>query len=197
MNKRKLIGTLLISAGLVIILVAGSMRIWAYYKQKSMVDAFQKTIETVDKTQPEDVGNVTPAAQEPQLSEDVLGIIYIPKIDLTAAIGKDISTSTLKYAVGHFEGTALPGENGNCCIAGHRSYTYSQFFNRLDELKVGDEISIKTTKGTFKYVVYDKFVVEPSQVEVLKPTKDATLTLVTCTPIRVATHRLIVKARLQ
>jgi len=197
MNKRKFAGTLLIAAGLVIILVAGSMRIWAYYKQKSMVDDFQKTIETVDKTQPADTGNETPAAQEPQLSEDVLGIIYIPKIDLTAAIGKDISASTLKYAVGHFEGTALPGENGNCCIAGHRSYTYSQFFNRLDEVNIGDEISIKTTKGTFKYVVYDKFVVEPSQVEVLKPAKDATLTLVTCTPIRVATHRLIVKARLQ
>jgi len=197
MNKRKLTGTILIVAGLGIILVAGSMRIWAYYKQKSMVDAFQKTIETVDKTQPAETGNEPAAAQEPQLSEDVLGIIYIPKIDLTAAIGKDISMSTLKYAVGHFEGTAMPGEKGNCSIAGHRSYTYSQFFNRLDEVETGDEISIKTAKGTFKYVVYDKFVVEPSQVEVLNPTKDATLTLVTCTPIRVATHRLIVKARLQ
>jgi sortase A len=162
-----------------------------------MVDAFQKTIETVDKTQTAETGNEPAAAQEPKLTEDVLGIIYIPKIDLTAAIGKDVSMSTLKYAVGHFEGTALPGEKGNCCIAGHRSYTYSQFFNRLDEVVAGDEIRIKTTKGTFKYVVYDKFVVEPSQVEVLKPTKDATLTLVTCTPIRVATHRLIVKARLQ
>lgn len=197
MNKRKLIGTILVVAGLGIILVAGSMRIWAYYKQKSMVDAFQKTIETVDKTQTAETGNEPAAAQEPKLSEDVLGIIYIPKIDLTAAIGKDVSMSTLKYAVGHFEGTALPGEKGNCCIAGHRSYTYSQFFNRLDEVVAGDEISIKTTKGTFKYVVYDKFVVEPSQVEVLNPAKDATLTLVTCTPIRVATHRLIVKARLQ
>lgn len=99
--------------------------------------------------------------------------------------------------MGHFEGTALPGEKGNCSIAGHRSYTYSEFFNRLDELAIGDEITIKTPKGSFKYVVYDKFVVEPSRVEVLDATEDATLTLVTCTPVRIATHRLIVKAMLQ
>ncbi len=193
MNKKKLIGTILIIAGFVIIGAAGAQRLWADYKQKSMQSTFQTTLQAADTEQ-------ASAAEDAALSdmdENALGVIEIPKIELTAAIGKDVSTETLKYSVGHFEGTALPGEKGNCSIAGHRSYTYSEFFNRLDELAIGDEITIKTPEGTFKYVVYDKFVVEPSRVEVLDETEDATLTLVTCTPVRIATHRLIVKAMLQ
>lgn len=193
MNKKKLIGTILIIAGFVIIGAAGAQRLWADYKQKSMLETFQTTLQAADTER-------ASAAEDAALSdmdENALGVIEIPKIELTAAIGKDVSTETLKYSVGHFKGTALPGEKGNCSIAGHRSYTYSEFFNRLDELAIGDEITIKTPEGTFKYVVYDKFVVEPSRVEVLDATEDATLTLVTCTPVRIATHRLIVKAMLQ
>ncbi|MBP1744636.1 MAG: sortase family protein, LPXTG-site transpeptidase [Firmicutes bacterium] len=193
MKKKNLFGTILMIAGFTIIAAAGSMRLWADYKQKSMLDTFQTTLQAADTNQ----GASTGAEASADTDENVLGVIEIPKIELTAAIGKDVSTETLKYSVGHFEGTALPGEKGNCSIAGHRSYTYSEFFNRLDELTAGDEITIKTSKGSFRYVVYDKFVVEPSHVEVLDATEDATLTLVTCTPIRVATHRLIVKARLQ
>lgn len=191
MKKRNIFGTILIVSGIVVIAAAVSMRLWADYKQKAMLDAFQTTLQTADSTQS------ATADASANTDKDTLGVLEIPKIDLTVAIGKDVSKDTLKYSVGHFEGTALPGEKGNCSIAGHRSYTYSQFFNRLDEVAVGDRITIKTSKGTFNYVVYDKFIVEPSRVEVLNATGDATLTLVTCTPIRVATHRLIVKARLQ
>jgi sortase A len=187
MKKKNAFGTILIAAGLIILAGAVSMKLWAAYKQKAMLDAFQTTIQTTETS-------VTDAGSSDQ---NTLGVLEIPKIDLTVAIGKDVTKETLKYSVGHFEGTALPGEKGNCSIAGHRSYTYSQFFNRLDEVSIGDIIKIKTSKGTFSYVVYDKFIVEPSHVEVLNPSADATLTLVTCTPIRVATHRLIVKARLQ
>lgn len=193
MNRKKLFGTILIAAGFTVMAAAVSMRLWADHKQKSMLDAFQTTLQTADTSQASAAGAVASS----DLDENMLGVIEIPKIGLTAAIGKDISTETLKYSVGHFEGTALPGEKGNCSIAGHRSYTYSEFFNRLDELAIGDEIIVKTAGGTFKYTVYDKFVVEPSRVEVLDETEDATLTLVTCTPVRVATHRLIVKAMLQ
>lgn len=191
MKKKNILGTILIAAGLAILAGAVSMRVWADYRQRSMLDAFQTTLQTADSYQ------AASAASADASGQDTLGILEIPKIGLTVAIGKDVSKDTLKYSVGHFEGTALPGEKGNCAIAGHRSYTYSQFFNRLDEVAVGDTVTIRTSKGIFSYVVYDKFVVEPSRVEVLNSTDDATLTLVTCTPIRVATHRLIIKARLQ
>ncbi len=125
-----------------------------------------------------------------------VGILIIPKIDLKVAVGEGTDMNTLRYAVGHFKGTAMPGEKGNFALAGHRSYTFGQYFNRLDELTTGDEIRVKTVKGSYKYKVYNTKVVLPDEVNVLNPTKDATMTLITCTPIRVATHRLVISARL-
>ncbi|MCJ7688064.1 MAG: class D sortase, partial [Clostridiaceae bacterium] len=125
-----------------------------------------------------------------------MGIISIPKIDVNVALSEGIGTDVLKYAVGHFTGTPMPGENGNACFAGHRSYTYNQYFNRLDELSIGDIIIVTTRVGEFEYEVYESKVVEPEEISVLDNTKGAEITLVTCTPIRVATHRLIVKGKL-
>lgn len=204
--KRRIAGTVLIVIGLSIIGSALFMRYSADKKQKAMINAFENTIEDIDKSFGKDsegksegaVAEAAPGAKPP--SEDinnVIGIMKIPKIDLKVAVAEGIDNETLKYAVGHFEGTAMPGEKGNFSVAGHRSYTYSEYFNRLDELNIGDDIIVKTKNGEFTYKVYEKKVVEPTEVSVLDKTKDATVTLVTCTPIRVATHRLIVKGRLQ
>lgn len=201
--KRKVIGIAFIVIGLSIIGTAIYMRHSTDKVQKAMIEDFENTIENIDKAS-EDVPApntnseaVSPAMKPP--SEDIngaIGIMKIPKIDLKVAIGEGIDSKTLKYAVGHFEGTAMPGEKGNFCVAGHRSYTYSEYFNRLDELENGDEIIVKTKKGEYTYKVYEKKVVEPTEVSVLNKTKDATITLVTCTPIRIATHRLIIKGKL-
>lgn len=127
---------------------------------------------------------------------NVIGILNIDKINLKVCISEGVEMETLKYAVGHFKETVLPGQLGNFAIAGHRSYAFGEYFNRLDELENGDKISILTTNGTYFYTVVDKKIVLPEQVEVLNPTDDATLTLITCTPIRSATHRLIISAKL-
>lgn len=167
--------------------------------QSSMINSFEHTIEDIDKNGIDNSSNDTSSNVKPP-SEDinaVIGIMKIPKIDLKVAIGDGVDNKTLKYAVGHFQGTAMPGEKGNFCVAGHRSYTYSEYFNRLDELKEGDDIIVQTKKGEFTYKIYEKKVVEPTEVSVLNSTEAATITLVTCTPIRVATHRLIIKGKLQ
>lgn len=65
--------------------------------------------------------------------------------------------------------------------------------NRLDEIEVGDDIYVERADHTYRYVVTEKFVVEPADTRVLDATSDAQIILITCTPIRVATHRLIVK----
>jgi sortase A len=199
--KRRIIGIVFIVVGLFIIGSALFMRYSASRQQKAMIDAFENTIADIDKNLSSE--NTKPAEASPNIKpplEDIssaIGIINIPKIDLKVAVGEGIENKTLKYAVGHFEGTAMPGEKGNFAVAGHRSYTYSEYFNRLDELNIGDDIIVKTSKGEFTYKVYEKKVVEPTEVSVLDKTKEATITLVTCTPIRVATHRLIVKGKLQ
>ncbi|ERI94607.1 sortase family protein [Clostridiales bacterium oral taxon 876 str. F0540] len=196
--KRRIAGIILIVVGLAVIGTAFFMRYSAEKRQKDMLNAFENTLQQVDKAQETNSNNEsTPNIKPP--TEDVngaIGIMKIPKIDLKVAIGEGVDNNTLKYAVGHFEGTAMAGEKGNFAVAGHRSYTYSEYFNRLDEVNIGDEIIVKTKKGEFTYKVNEKKVVEPTEVSVLDKTKDATITLVTCTPIRVATHRLIIKGKL-
>lgn len=193
--KRRIIGIIFIVIGLAVIGTALYLRYSAERVQKAMINNFEHTIEDIDKNSSQDI---SPDEKPP--SEDInaaIGIMKIPKIDLKVAIGEGVDNKTLKYAVGHFEGTAMPGEKGNFSVAGHRSYTYSEYFNRLDELKEGDDIIVETKKGEFTYKIYEKKVVEPTEVSVLDSTKDATITLVTCTPIRIATHRLIIKGKLQ
>ncbi|MDP4145289.1 MAG: class D sortase [Bacillota bacterium] len=193
-NWRLIVGGTLIVVGLGIVGTAFFLRWSTMNNQKKMINNYKQEIKHEQKVKEKD-----PDKKPPDLYMGTLGIITIPKIDLEVAIGEGVDMATLKNAVGHFPDTAMPGEKGNFCLAGHRSYTYNQFFNRLDEVKIGDEIYITTLKGNFKYKVYKIQEVDPSHVEVLQPDKDHdyTMTLVTCTPVRIATHRLIVKAELE
>jgi sortase A len=137
------------------------------------------------------------AAKPSVKTQTVLGIIKIDKIKIKYPIVEGVKLSNISRAIGHVSGTAGLGQPGNCALAGHRNYTFGRYFNRLDEVKVGDIISITTKKAEFQYKVYEKLVVMPDDVSVLKGSKDDTvLTLITCTPIYVATHRLILHARL-
>ena len=126
----------------------------------------------------------------------VLGVIEIDKIDLRMPILHGASERNLDVASGLLNGTALPGTPGNSAIAAHRSRSYGRMFNRLDEIGTGDVVTVKSNTGTYQYQVYETLVVKPQDVSVLNGSKDEkTLTLITCTPIDTATHRLIVKAK--
>lgn len=131
----------------------------------------------------------------PTDSPQPIGRIMIPKIDLAAPISEGVESRILRYAVGHIKGTASLGEIGNTVLAGHRSYTYGEFFNRLDEVKVGDTIKIETLQQDFIYKVNNIKVVEPTDLSVLDDTSPkSTLTLITCTPKNSSRYRLIVSA---
>lgn len=128
----------------------------------------------------------------------VIGIIQIKKIKVKSPIIEGVSDSALNAGIGHIPGTAMPGELGNCALAGHRSYTFGKFFNKLDKVAIGDEIIITTKTEDLVYEVDKIHVVEPGDTSVLKGSKDeSTITLITCTPIYIASHRLIVKAGLK
>lgn len=88
-------------------------------------------------------------------------------------------------------------EGGNFCIVGHRSYSYGAFFNRLDEMESGDAIYLEVAGETFCYLVEKIFVVEPEDTWVLNNSDETMITLITCTPIRIGTKRLIIKAILE
>lgn len=193
------ISILLIILGIGIIGGTLYLRYKAENKNKNMVKQFEERVKESRNKNSKDNNKVDSKdmkKKEVSLSEGTIGIIQIPKIDLTVAIGEGVQKELLRYAVGHFPETVMPGEKGNCAFAGHSSYVYNEFFNGLEEnIANGDEILIKTMQGYFVYKVYDKFVVEPERVEVLDPSEESILTLVTCT--EKGKRRLIVKAKLK
>lgn len=125
---------------------------------------------------------------------DPIAIIEIPKIALKAVIAEGIEDHILKYAVGHFENTAMPGKTGNFALAGHRNYETGEFFLKLNKLIEGNDIIITTHDNKYVYKVTETFVVGPENTYVLNETMNATITLVTCTTD--GRDRLIVKGEL-
>jgi sortase A len=97
--------------------------------------------------------------------------------------------------IGHHEGTSNPGEIGNVVLAGHRDIN-SALFRELDRLEPGDDIFVSNNFGEYHYIVRESMVVGPDHTEVMEPTPDRRLTLITCTPIGIDTQRLIVIATL-
>lgn len=139
--------------------------------------------------------------QEPQ-NGDSIGMLAIPKIDLKTPIVEGATPENIKYAVGHLPSSGSLNElgktNQNFAIAGHRSYTYGQFFNRLDELEKGNEIILTTKNKEYTYKIYQKKIVKPTDVDVIKPVKGkSTLTLITCHPKYSNKQRLIVFGELK
>lgn len=125
----------------------------------------------------------------------IIGSLAISKIDLQIPILYGATDENMKKGAGQIVGTSNLDSIGNVALAAHRSYTYGRFFNRLDELEVGDIITIEKGNEIYEYKVYTKKVVEPTDVSVLnKNDTHKILTLITCTPIKVATHRLIIHA---
>jgi sortase A len=141
-------------------------------------------------------GTLQPAPKSaPAAAADgLIGRIEIPRLLLSAVVVEGIDKTTLRRAVGHIPGTALPGEAGNVGLAGHRD----TFFRPLKDLKIKDQIQFSTLKGNFHYEVESLRVVAPDNVGVLAPSGENVLTMVTCYPfyfVGPAPKRWIVRAR--
>ena len=138
----------------------------------------------------------TPAqAARPNLGSGI-ALMEIPKINLSMVVVEGVSVDDLKLGPGHYPGTPLPGDSGNVVISGHRT-TYLHPFNNLNELTVGDPITLTKPDGTKDiYLVSETKVVAPTAVEVISNTPDDRLTLTTCNPRYSAAQRLVVVAEL-
>ena len=126
--------------------------------------------------------------------EGLLGRIEIPRVGLSAAILDGVDGKTLRRAVGHVPGTALPGQGGRIALAAHRD----TFFRDLRRLRSGDKVRIVTATGADEYVVRTTVIVKPHQTDLLAPSAEPLLTLVTCYPfsyVGSAPDRFVVEAR--
>jgi sortase A len=119
----------------------------------------------------------------------------IPAIEVDAPVVEGDTWEDLKKGVGHRIGTALPGETGNMVVSAHND-TYGEIFRDLLDLGAGDEVLVYTDEGAYRYIVNRVDIVLPTQVEVMAPTDYAALTMITCYPYLLDTHRIVVVADL-
>ena len=127
--------------------------------------------------------------------DGVMGYIEIPKIEVDLPIYHGTSEETLEKGVGHMESTTLPigGADRHCVLTGHRGLPSAELFTNLNLLEIGDYFYIRVLDQTLAYEVERIETVEPDELELLtvEPGKDL-VTLITCTPYGVNTHRLLV-----
>jgi len=129
--------------------------------------------------------------------DGIMGYVEIPKISLKIPIYHGSSKKVLEKGIGHLETSALPigGTGNNPILTGHRGLPSAELFTRLDELKKGDMIYISVLNDYLAYKVNNTFNILPGDTSKLVADKDKDmLTLITCTPYGVNTHRLIVQA---
>ncbi len=220
-GARRVLSTILISAGFVILLIAAVLEARDYpwgllfgtasQSAESIPDPNPITLDEEDKditviTNPDAAPIVTEGSTN-QLPGDEnaesatpaskkyvqLGTFKIPVITVSANLMEG-TAKQLKYGVGHVAGTNTVGEAGNCAIAGHRS----TYFRYLHKLSPSDTIVIKVGQNTYTYTVFESLTVEPQDTWVLKDVagENYLLTLITCTPYPTYSQRLIIRARL-
>jgi sortase A len=125
----------------------------------------------------------------------LIGQISIPKIDVDLPIYHGTDDATLAQGAGHLEGTSLPvgGRSTRTVITAHRGLAQAALFTRLNEVKKGDTFTLQVFGRTLAYRVITTQVVEPSDIQAVKvvPGEDLA-TLVTCTPLGINSHRILV-----
>jgi LPXTG-site transpeptidase (sortase) family protein len=184
---------------LALFIVAGMGAAWvalatlraAVFREVNIARLEQAPPVAAPSARPENAGT---ANDDSGLGPDgLVGVLEIPRLNLSEVIASGDDDKTLKVAVGHLPDTPLPWATGNSVIAAHRD----THFRPLRDIHYGDLVRLKTRKGVFEYTVKDTMIVAPSDVWVMAPSDDRRLTLVTCYPfnyIGSAPQRFVVQA---
>ena len=214
--KRRVISTLTIIIGLVLLVYPKVSEVYNNYQQKKIVKEWQQSLGSSEEIMDNGVGSILPGSlesdkdsgdeeeknrkNEKKLTEgytkkNIKGMLKIEKINLNLPILSGAIEENLKISVASIEHTGNAGEFGNYAIAGHRSRTYGRNFNRLEEVEIGDIIEVDKGEKIYKYTVVEKLFVKPEETWVLNNNKNIKgITLVTCHPmVDNPTHRLIIK----
>ncbi|HXS93103.1 MAG TPA: class D sortase [Candidatus Limnocylindrales bacterium] len=126
---------------------------------------------------------------------EAMAKLSIPRLDTQLYVVEGDGEKQLRRGPGHLSGSAMPGADGNCIIAGHRD----THFRILKDIRKGDDIVLETRAGEFLYRVTAMSVVSPKNTKPLQPSRDARLNLITCYPfyyVGSAPRRFVVQAEL-
>ncbi|MEK3936267.1 class D sortase [Sporosarcina sp. FSL W7-1349] len=202
---RRWIGWLFLLAGLLLVSYPLLKKIAFDRQQQQLLATFEKLGEMgqADLAMETEIALPSPEKNAADNSQNTMldgarGMLEIPKIDLGMIIFERVSETELAKGAGMIEPQKEFAQH-NVGLAGHRSVAKGQQFNRLGELREGDEITVETAGETLRYKVTDTFIVHQSEIGVLDDAETPLLTLVTCTPLgkRHPPNRLIVQAELQ
>ena len=122
--------------------------------------------------------------------------LEVPRLGVRQTILSGAAGSSLAFGLGHLSGTSLPGEPGNCGIAGHRD-SWASF---MKDLRVGDEVRLETRDGSTRYRVNSIAVLPKERTDVLEPDGGRRITLVTCWPFSGLLHgpwRFVVQCEIE
>lgn len=157
----------------------------------------EKTLDLKSKYSINTLYSTTNSYEAIKLSDSIsiIGLIDIPKINISYPIIKDSNTELLKISVCRFSGP-MPNKIGNLCIAGH-NYKSSSMFSKLHKLNIGDSIFITDLNNVrLEYVVYDKFKVKQNNLECTKSSNNVEVTLITCNDNN-NKERVVIKAKMK
>lgn len=130
----------------------------------------------------------------------MMGYVVIPSLGSETPVFHGTGKEVLTKGAGHVEGSSFPSDKKNvhCVIAGHSGLSTANLFTGLDKLKEGDIFLIKFLNKTYKYKIDDIQVVLPEKTEELVPVKEKNyVTLVTCVPYGINSHRLLVRGEFE
>jgi len=174
--------------GVALLLYVGSEYATTYFEQRRLAREWQVQQQRLAE-------QVATSKSEPTIVDDGLTRLSIPKINLDAIVVDGTSYKKLKLGPGRMLDTAVPGTAGNAVITAHRD----TFFRHIYELNKGDQIVVRRAGEVLKFEVTGKKVVDPSDMSVVRATKEPRLTLITCYPtyfIGPAPERLVVFSKL-
>jgi sortase A len=217
LNKRikKLITIAIFICGLAILLYPIIAIVITHFNQTVAITNYEKTISEMTSEEINDAYNKAEEFNENlyenntfdvSLTEEAvstinivdneaLAYIIIPKINLKLPIYEGASEEVLSLGIGHLANTSLPigGNSTHSVLVGHTGLSNAIMFDNLDKLEIGDKFYIKVLDQTLEYEVSNVNVVLPEETEslIIQENKDL-ITLVTCTPKHINSHRLLV-----
>ena len=189
---KKYVGNILMTIGVVLLIIVSYGMFENKTHQNELIESFNAIKTEAALSLNEEGGETTTEKDSLAVS-----ILRIPSIQLESPVVKGATSVKLNRALGMIDNLDEPGTtNGSSAIAGHQSHQFGQFFNRLNELQIGDSFELETSKDVFVYEVFNIQIVSPNNVEVLQRQEGISmLSLVTCYPERSNKYRLVVQAK--
>lgn len=219
----KIVFIVLLFAGLLILFYPALRNIVFVYQQNKVIDEYNEQVQSMDKQSLDDMktkaheyndrlsgetpinasennsetvsGNLS-YSQLLNMSDELMGYIVIPKISLNQPIYHSTEEDVLERGIGHIKTSSLPvgGKSTHCVLTGHTGVPGMMLFTDLHKMEMGDKFYIKTLDEVLAYQIDQIKTVLPNDTSDLKIKKDEDyVTLVTCTPYGLNTHRLLVR----